>query len=89
MYSKEQFAKLMDSTLLRPTATREDVTRACEEAMQYHFATLVVFPFWLPVARRAIQGSDVKPASVVGFPFGAGGRAAKLSEARSAISSGA
>ncbi|MGC8862443.1 MAG: deoxyribose-phosphate aldolase [Armatimonadota bacterium] len=89
MFSKEQFAKLMDSTLLKPTATRQDILRLCEEAIQYHFATVVVFPFWLPVARRALEGSDVKPATVIGFPFGASGRAVKLYEARTAVSQGA
>ncbi|OFX15497.1 MAG: deoxyribose-phosphate aldolase [Armatimonadetes bacterium RBG_16_58_9] len=89
MYSKEQFAKLMDSTLLSPTATRDEVVRACEEAMHYHFATMVVFPFWLPIARRAMQDSDVKPATVIGFPFGANGRASKLYEARTSIGNGA
>jgi deoxyribose-phosphate aldolase len=89
MFSKEQFAKLMDSTLLKPAATREDVVRLCEEAIHYHFATVVVFPFWLPVARRALQDSDVKPATVIGFPFGANGRSVKLYEARTAITNGA
>ena len=89
MFSKEQFAKLMDSTLLRPTATREDIERVCEEAIKYHFATLVVFPFWLPIARRALQDSDVKLGTVIGFPFGANGRAVKVYEARTAITNGA
>lgn len=89
MYSREQFAKLMDSTLLKPAATREEVLRSCEEARHYHFATIIVFPFWLPIARRAVEQSDVKPATVVGFPYGASGRAVKLYEARSAISNGA
>lgn len=89
MFSKEQFAKLMDSTLLKPTAVREDILRLCEEAIQYHFATIVVFPFWLPVARRALQDSDVKAATVIGFPFGASGRSVKLYEARTAITNGA
>lgn len=89
MFSKEQFAKLMDSTLLRPTATREDIVRVCEEAANYHFATVCVFPFWLPVVRRALQGTDVKIATVIGFPFGASGRSVKVFEARTAITNGA
>jgi len=89
MFSKEQFAKLMDSTLLKPTATREDIVHVCEEASQYHFATVCVFPFWLPVAKRALQDSDVKLSTVVGFPFGASGRAVKLFEAKTAITNGA
>ena len=52
------------------------------------YERVVVFPFWLPVARRALQDSDVKPATVIGFPFGASGRAVKLYEARTAITHG-
>lgn len=89
MFTKEQFAKLMDSTLLKPTATKQDILRLCEEAIQYHFASVVVFPFWLPLVRRALQGSDVKPATVIGFPFGANGKSVKLYEARTAVSNGA
>lgn len=89
MFSKEQFAKLMDSTLLKPAATREEIVRLCEEAARYHFATVMVFPFWLPVVRRALQDSDVKIASVIGFPFGASGRSVKMFEARAAITNGA
>ncbi|MCE5197630.1 MAG: deoxyribose-phosphate aldolase [Armatimonadota bacterium] len=89
MFSKEQFAKLMDSTLLKPSATREEIIRFCEEATRYHFASVVVFPFWLPVVRRAMQESDVKIATVIGFPFGASGRSVKLYEARTAITNGA
>lgn len=89
MFSKEQFAKLMDYTLLKPTATREDVIQFCNDAKSHHFATVVVFPFWVPVAARELSGSDVKAATVIGFPFGANGRAVKLYEARAAVSNGA
>lgn len=89
MFSKEQFAKLMDSTLLKPSATREDILRLCDDAAKHHFATVVVFPFWLPVVKRALNGSDVKPAGVIGFPFGANGRSVKIFEARTAIANGA
>lgn len=89
MYSKEQFAKMMDHTLLKPTATRDDVVRFCEEAKKHHFATVVVFPFWVPLAARQLAGSDVKVATVIGFPFGANTRVTKLFEARNAQTNGA
>ena len=89
MFSKEQFAKLMDSTLLRPSATRDEILRFCDEAARYHVATVMVFPFWLPLVRRAMQDSDVKFATVIGFPFGASGRSVKVFEARTAITNGA
>lgn len=79
----------MDYTLLKPTATRDDVLRYCEEAKQHHFATVVVFPFWVPVAARELSGSDVKASTVIGFPYGANGRAVKMYEARAAVSNGA
>lgn len=89
MFSKEQFAKMMESTLLKPTATREDIIRYCNEAKKYHFATMVTFPFWLPLVARQLAESDVKPATVIGFPFGANGRSVKVFEARTAVSNGA
>lgn len=80
---------MMDSTLLRPNAARDDVVKLCEQAAQYHFAAVVVFPFWIPVARKILDGTDVNVGTVVGFPFGAGGTQVKLYETRSAIASGA
>ncbi len=88
-FSREQMAKVMDSTLLKPIAGREDVLRYCKEAKEHHFAAVVVFPFWVPVAAKELAGSDVKTATVVGFPFGANGRASKLYEARAAVTNGA
>ncbi|MEN6521175.1 MAG: deoxyribose-phosphate aldolase [Armatimonadota bacterium] len=88
-FSKEQMAKVMDYTLLKPTATRDDVLRFCEQAKEHHFATVVVFPFWLPVAARELSGTDVKAATVIGFPYGANGRAVKLYEMRAAVTNGA
>ena len=89
MYSKEQFAKMLDYTLLRPQATRLDVVRYCEEAKKHHFASVCVFPFWVPFVARQLAGSDIKTCTVIGYPFGGNGRAVKLFEARNAITNGA
>lgn len=89
MFSKEQFAKMIDHTLLKPTATRDDVLKYCEQAKHYHFATVMVFPFWVPVAAKELAGTDVKVSTVIGFPYGANGRAVKLYEARAAVTNGA
>lgn len=89
MFSREQFAKMMESSLLKPAATRDDVLRYCEEAKQYHFATVVTLPFWVPLVARQLADSDVKPATVIGFPFGANGRTVKIFEARTALTNGA
>jgi len=89
MYSREQLAKMLDYSLLRPQATRDDVVRFCEEAKRLHFASVCVFPFWVPLVSRQLAGSDVKTCTVIGFPFGASTRSVKLFETRNAIASGA
>lgn len=89
MYTKEQFSKLIDNTFLKPGATKEDVIDFCAESREYHFAAVVVFPYFLPVAARELEGSDVKLCTVIGFPHGASSRGTKVHEARSAVTNGA
>lgn len=89
MYTKEQFSKLIDYTLIRPTATRDDIIIFCDEAKQHHFAAAVVLPYWVPLAVRQLEGSDVKVCTTVGFAHGASTRATKVYEARNAVTNGA
>jgi deoxyribose-phosphate aldolase len=70
MYTREQFAKMIDNTLLRPDATHSDVDRLIEESAGRHMAAVCVFPCWVGTAARALQGSDVKVCTVISFPFG-------------------
>ena len=89
MYTKQQFAKLIDYTLIRPSATVDDVIRFCEEAKRHHFASAVVLPFWVALAVKQLEGSDVKVCTTVGFPHGGSTRSTKVYEARNAVSNGA
>ena len=85
MFSKTALAKMIDHSLLRADATEEQIIEFCELAKRYHFASVVVFPYWLPVAGRALRGSDVKACTVIAFPHGCLPTAAKVHEARQAI----
>ena len=89
MYTKEQFGKTIDNTLLRPTCTREEVMRLCEESGERHLATVCILPCWVGTAARALSGSDVKVCTVVGFPFGATTRLSKVFETKNALANGA
>ena len=89
MYTREQFAKTIDNTLLRPTSTRDEVLRLCEESARRHFASVCVLPCWVGAAAHALAGSDVKVCTVVGFPFGAATKMSKAYETRNAIANGA
>ena len=44
-------AALIDHTILKADATREDVVKVCREARQYSFASVCVNPYWVPLVR--------------------------------------
>ena len=82
-------ARMIDHTLLKPDATRDDVVKLCEEARKHHFASVCVNTTWVPLCRTMLGGTDVKVCAVVGFPLGAMLPTAKAFEARDAVRQGA
>jgi deoxyribose-phosphate aldolase len=84
-----QFASLIDHTLLKPEATRDDMRKLCEEARKYKFASVCVNTTWVPMCKQLLRGSDVAVCTVVGFPLGAMAPTAKAFEAREAVRQGA
>ncbi|HLV10111.1 MAG TPA: deoxyribose-phosphate aldolase [Halanaerobiales bacterium] len=82
-------AKMIDHTLLKSTATVEDVRRLCSEAKKYEFASVCVNPIFVPLASKLLNNSSVKVTTVVGFPLGANTTEIKVFETRNAIKNGA
>jgi deoxyribose-phosphate aldolase len=82
-------AALIDHTILKPEATRNDVVKICREARQYGFASVCVNPYWVPLVRAEFAGSAVKVCTVVGFPLGATSTEAKVAETAVAVRVGA
>ena len=82
-------ARLIDHTLLRPDATRDEIVKLCREAAQYKFASVCVNSFWVPLAAAELAGSPVKVCSVIGFPLGANLTEVKAVEAEAAVRGGA
>ncbi len=89
MYTREQFAKMIDNTLLRPDATQAEVLRLCEQSAARHFASVCILPGWVGTAVRVLDGTDVKVCTVVSFPFGADTRLSKAYMVKNAIANGA
>ena len=82
----------IDHTVLKPTTTEADITKLCNEAVQYKFAAVCVPPNFVSTAKKCIKSqplSDVNIATVVGFPFGYSCINAKLAEVNQAIRDGA
>ncbi len=86
---KAQIAKMIDHTLLKAFATKEQIEKLCAEAAEYHFASVCVNPANVPLAARLLKGSDVKVCTVIGFPLGANTSAVKAFETSDAIRNGA
>ncbi len=82
-------AKMIDHTLLKTTATVEDIKRLCEEAKEYEFASVCINPIFVPMAAKLLSNTSVKIATVIGFPLGANTSETKAFETRNAIKNGA
>jgi deoxyribose-phosphate aldolase len=82
-------ARYIDHTLLKPEATREQVDKLCEEAIEYGFYSVCVNTTWTAYCARKLRGKGVKVCTVVGFPLGAMDSRAKSFETRNAIENGA
>lgn len=82
-------AKLIDHTLLKADASRDEIQRLCQEALQYEFASVCVNPWNVPQAADILRGSDVKVCTVVGFPLGSTLPEVKVFETQRAIHHGA
>lgn len=82
-------ASMIDHTLLKPDATRQDVEKLCREAAEFHFATVCVNPTWVALAASRLRGTSVGVTSVVGFPLGATTPDVKHYETQRAIFDGA
>ncbi|MBN2564754.1 MAG: deoxyribose-phosphate aldolase [Candidatus Eisenbacteria bacterium] len=85
----ERLAGMIDHTLLAPTASREEITRLCEEARRFRFASVCINPCYVPLCAQLLRMSNVKVCTVVGFPLGANRSEVKAFETARAIDDGA
>jgi deoxyribose-phosphate aldolase len=84
-----EIASMIDHTLLRPEATRDDILKVCSEAREYRFASVCVNPYWASTVAEALGGSGVKVCTVVGFPLGANMTRSKVAETEAVLEAGA
>ncbi len=86
---RAELAKMIDHTLLDPTATREGIERLCEEAGAHNVNAVCVNPNWVLLAVNSLRGTEIKVCSTVGFPLGASLPEVKAFEARTVVGLGA
>jgi len=86
---EQNFARMIDHTLLKAEATKEQIEKLCAEAKQFNFASVCVNPTWVKQSSELLQGSEVLVCTVIGFPLGANTPAVKAYEVKDAIANGA
>ncbi|WP_160725858.1 deoxyribose-phosphate aldolase [Bacillus sp. USDA818B3_A] len=86
----ESIVKIIDHTLLKADATREEIIKIIDEAKQYLFASVCVNPTWIKTAAELLADTpEVKVCTVIGFPLGATTSETKAFETKNAIENGA
>ena len=81
--------RYIDHTLLKPTATKDDIIQLCEEAKQYNFFSVCINSCYVSLVKKQLKNSDVKICSVIGFPLGAMSTESKVFETQQALNDGA
>ena len=81
--------KYFDHTLLKPEATKEQIKKLCDEAIENDFYSVCVNSYRVKEASDLLKDTDIKIAAVVGFPLGAMTIAAKAYETITALRDGA
>ena len=85
--TNEEMLTYVDHTLLKPTATWNQIKTLCEEAIKYHTASVCIPCSFISRAHEAFP--ELNLCTVVGFPLGYSTTASKLFETREALHNGA
>jgi len=88
-FSRDKLARMIDSTVVKATATQADIEKLCREAVHYGFGCVCVNPVYVSLASKLLAGSPVKVCSTVGFPLGVSLPVVKGVEAKKAVEDGA
>lgn len=87
--NKSALASIIDHTLLKATASSDEIINLCREAVEYGFGTVCVQPCYVKLAAEELRTTPVRVATVIGFPLGANTSEIKAAEAVEAVANGA
>ena len=86
----QNIVSMIDHTLLKADATKEQIVKLVEEAKEYSFASVCINPTWVKTAAELLANTpEVKVCTVIGFPLGAATSETKAFETNNAIENGA
>jgi deoxyribose-phosphate aldolase len=79
---------MIDHTMLKPTATEEEIRKLCEEAIRYRFGAVCINPYYVSYVSQLLFNKNVKVCTVVGFPLGSSTSETKKFETEDAVENG-
>ncbi|MFX0173704.1 MAG: deoxyribose-phosphate aldolase [Candidatus Hodarchaeota archaeon] len=88
-YTKEEFAKFIDHSALKPHFGEKDIIKMAHEAKEWNFAALSVNPVYTPIAVKELKDTDIHINPCIAFPFGAISPEWKAWQAQKCIEDGA
>ncbi len=86
--SYQDYAKMIDHSLLMPTMDQRQLEEGCQLAVAYDVASVCILPYYLKRCAELLAGSTVQPSTTIGFPHGGHATAVKRYEAEQAIEDG-
>ena len=87
--SEINLADYIDHTLLKPSATPEEIQQCCRDAIKYNFPVVCIYPCAVKQVTELLHNHKIEVCTVIGFPTGANTSAVKLYEAQEAVDNGA
>lgn len=86
---KQNIAKLIDHTNIKKDATEESIKKTCAEAKEYGFRGVCVNPERVSVAKKELDGTDVKIVVLLDPPMGQATHQERVTMAKKAKQDGA
>ena len=82
-------AQYIDHTLLKPTATKDQIRQLCKEAIDHKFYAVCVNGCYVEFVAELLHQKSTKVVAVIGFPLGAMDTESKIFEAKKCVENGA
>ncbi|MHC5250593.1 deoxyribose-phosphate aldolase [Enterococcus sp. LJL90] len=89
MIKLEELANMVDHTLLKADATKEDFKQLCKEANDYGFKMVAINSYPVVMCKELLKDSEVHVGAAIGFPLGQTTIETKVFEVKDAIEKGA
>ena len=86
--NKEEILKMVDYTLLKQTATWEDIKKLCDKGIEFGTASVCIPAYFVKAAKDYVQ-DRINVCTVIGFPNGYSTTETKLFETKDALKNGA